>query len=737
MLSLDKPFVEGNPRKRKAGKADIAYIVHPIPDTKRPKVSPRDSRPTVSKRFCTNRPVQVDIPLDVWRHILTYCSLSFLLKVKDTSRDFHEVLGREAIWKRTRYNNYGPDHPDPPTGLTESQYADLLVGVGCQNKGCNDTKARKTYWAFQRRWCDSCMRKNVIIDYKSFEDSYPGFGDCISQAKFDSWGNYQCVGQYPEPPSWIKAGDCVKTGYLRSDLAKIAREMDEFKHSGSEEDSTARQIWLEAKTMANNEYIRMLQSIEDWVEMSKKGGRDHSKHCKEKRIKFISERALLMEPALALDALQLIPSYKNAIDIRTEPTENMWSILRPKLQKERERAEAVLKERKQSAEESAARQNEYMRIKDLRTANDTLPQLFVQNIADDVIADLTSANRFVIPDEEFVRIALRTTYERYQATPETSKPQADSGGKYRLLMDDARMIYRYKIRPVVESWNNEKREKKATEFKCLGCRERKIPVRHNFENLLGHIFSRHAEEVGEFDYFHVYSCELPDSTNFPWYRIEWPSNLPIPAEHQDLKRKWNAHAEMEDLYTPLAHQDPEHRDLPPSAGAFDARVPSLEIGAEPSDFVGNVLFVASMLRDTPLEDAMKTQVAFQYALQKFQVENRCIPKPEVLAELQLALVRKGVKGLFEGFRCQTCCDRAATEPQWSHRLVRYGKSFGELIEHFRSEHDRRTWTTAMLALPTASALRTALKRPGNKKAASIFEGLFPREADLNLDPALR
>lgn len=59
--------------------------------------------------------------------------------------------------------NYGPDHPPPPPGLTEQQYADLLVGTGCQNRGCNDKKARKTYWAFQRRWCDSCLKKNVIM----------------------------------------------------------------------------------------------------------------------------------------------------------------------------------------------------------------------------------------------------------------------------------------------------------------------------------------------------------------------------------------------------------------------------------------------------------------------------------------------------------------------------------------------------------------------------------------------
>lgn len=105
-----------------------------------PKVPPTSSLPTTV--FRTSRPILTRSPLDVWRDIFAQCPLEFLIKARAVCRDFRVILSSEVVWKQIRLRNYGPDCPDPPPGMTEMQYADLLTGRGCQTKGCLG-KARK------------------------------------------------------------------------------------------------------------------------------------------------------------------------------------------------------------------------------------------------------------------------------------------------------------------------------------------------------------------------------------------------------------------------------------------------------------------------------------------------------------------------------------------------------------------------------------------------------------------
>ena len=109
-----------------------------------------------------DRPVIGRVHMDVWREILGYCSPEFLLKARTVSRTFKAALSDEKLWKEARLRCYGPEMPDLPPGLTETQFADLLTGNGCQARGCN-SKARRTYWAVQRRWCTNCFYKKTSL----------------------------------------------------------------------------------------------------------------------------------------------------------------------------------------------------------------------------------------------------------------------------------------------------------------------------------------------------------------------------------------------------------------------------------------------------------------------------------------------------------------------------------------------------------------------------------------------
>ena len=126
-------------------------------------------------RFQKNHPVKARVNMDVWENILLFCPPDFLLKARAISTTFRSVLKDDSLlWKRARINHFGSDMPDPPAGLSEPQYLDLLTGSGCQTRGCVSKKARKTYWALQKRLCTDCFQKAFLpvsvlsLRYKSW-----------------------------------------------------------------------------------------------------------------------------------------------------------------------------------------------------------------------------------------------------------------------------------------------------------------------------------------------------------------------------------------------------------------------------------------------------------------------------------------------------------------------------------------------------------------------------------------
>ena len=130
------------------------------PRGRKPRVPKTPKRPT---RFQKNHPVKAKVNFDVWENILVFCPSDFLLKARSISSTFRTVLQEDSsIWKRARINTFGADMPEPPLGLSEPQYADLITGTGCQTRGCTSTKTRKTYWALQKRLCIECFNKSFL-----------------------------------------------------------------------------------------------------------------------------------------------------------------------------------------------------------------------------------------------------------------------------------------------------------------------------------------------------------------------------------------------------------------------------------------------------------------------------------------------------------------------------------------------------------------------------------------------
>ncbi len=135
--------------KNKGGRPRTAHL----------KPRPIQKGSTVLKK---TKPVKIWIDMDAWQWIFEFCPVDFLLKARTVCSGFRQALQSPLIWQKARMNTLGPSHPPCPSVLTEMQYADLLTGLGCQGLGCGNKKARKTYWAFQRRWCDNCLHQKVV-----------------------------------------------------------------------------------------------------------------------------------------------------------------------------------------------------------------------------------------------------------------------------------------------------------------------------------------------------------------------------------------------------------------------------------------------------------------------------------------------------------------------------------------------------------------------------------------------
>ena len=416
---------EQSPRRKKPG---------PFPRTTSRASLPRKA-PT---RLRKDRPVRTGLPMDIWETILGFCTLEKLLKLRGLSGTFYSALKSESTWKQARIHQFGSEQPDPPDGLSEMQYADLLVGVGCHGTGCSEKCTRRTYWAFRRRWCEKCCVLNLVKGRhaKAEYDKYDQISKCVPYAMYDSWNHYQWAGHYEEPPPWAGAYGAQSRVYSKFDLQEFGRRLQ--KVSPISDDST----WFEDQEAANICYVDQLQRIEAWVELDRKQREKDRADMRDKRAEFFEERASRLHHPLESDALKRCPSYERSIHISKRPTEKSWRILQEKLASERGCAEAETSKSKRAKYHQSYRfylARHYEDTIEKRKSLRTPEQVLVLYLADKVIRNIL-VDPAGIHDSDIVNVILRGVYDAYQRLDDTAKPTGACGA-YRLIMDDARHVY--------------------------------------------------------------------------------------------------------------------------------------------------------------------------------------------------------------------------------------------------------------------------------------------------------
>jgi hypothetical protein len=285
------------------------------------------------------RPRKTKVPtkgvdLDCWFTILSFSDPAQLLVMRrGIPSCYYFLRDNPTLWKHSRNYHYGRNLPEPSSELTEFQYADLRHDHGCMS--CRAPNTRKTYWAFLRRWCKTCLQSKTLREHDAMVLLRAADGEdlfflhkCLPSGIFDSWGNFVGVG-----PATTHA---LKTVYLLSDVQKLVAEYNNLKAQNQDPASWSAELhaWYDPKVALVEERRAFAHKMEGWEE-SMRSERTYDYSAKKAaRKKYFQNKASELSPAISVREMECCPSYRRAIAIPKDPNNTSWLQLKPKLEKE-------------------------------------------------------------------------------------------------------------------------------------------------------------------------------------------------------------------------------------------------------------------------------------------------------------------------------------------------------------------------------------------------------------------
>lgn len=300
---------------------------------------PITARPTLNQQWQQRKPTRLrkgktlskGVDLDCWFTILSFSDPAQLLEMRSKIASCYRFLrDNPMLWKHSRNYYYGSDMPDPPSQLTEFEYAHLRHGHGCMS--CHAPNTRKTYWAFLRRWCKTCLQSKTLKEQDALVMLRNANGEDISYLHkalpsgiFDSWGNFVGVG-----PATTHS---LKTVYLLSDVQKLIAEYAQERQKNPDGHAEMR-TWLATKVNLVEERRAFAKKMELWEETTRSTKSFDYQAKKSARKAFFEHKAVKLNPPISLRDMEACPSYRRAVAIPKEPNNTSWLQLKPKLEKE-------------------------------------------------------------------------------------------------------------------------------------------------------------------------------------------------------------------------------------------------------------------------------------------------------------------------------------------------------------------------------------------------------------------
>ncbi|KAL5415612.1 hypothetical protein PMIN03_002573 [Paraphaeosphaeria minitans] len=291
----------------------------------------RKSQPAPTK-FRRGTVLKKQVDLDSWFTILRFSDPAQLLEMRTRIASCYRFLrDNPMLWKHSRDHFYHDTLPDPPSELSEFQYAHLRHGRGCMS--CRTKSTRKTYWAFLRRWCKNCLHSKIIKEHdavgmlkEASEEHMLDLLKCLPVAIYDSWDNYIGVGPGNTHPQ--------KNVYILRDvemlLAHYAREREENPATWHAEC----RVWTSQKEKVMQERHDFARKMELWEDHARQSKSSDFQEKKTARKKYFQEKAAELTSPISEKELQLCPSYRRAVVIPKIPNMLSWSQLKPKVEKE-------------------------------------------------------------------------------------------------------------------------------------------------------------------------------------------------------------------------------------------------------------------------------------------------------------------------------------------------------------------------------------------------------------------
>jgi len=262
--------------------------------------------------------------MEVWANVLELgFDLKDLLGLRLVSRKFLGALQLQKVWKEARLRTYGSDCPGPPAGLTEFEYARLLLGKGCQAPDCK-VEASRTYWAFKKRLCHECYRKQVFA--KGFVlDLNPRSIDLLFPFTTGLSSRYICTGHSGRAPSYSRP---EYTSYHKDaafEAIASAAKLDTM--SEIEKDD-----WYCSQKAVRDTALAQLQQCDTFFTALEEAPKIKARALQAEAKQYFIDMALAMNPPLTKRALGLCPSYWKAFVRQIDKVkEALWAELVPKL----------------------------------------------------------------------------------------------------------------------------------------------------------------------------------------------------------------------------------------------------------------------------------------------------------------------------------------------------------------------------------------------------------------------
>ncbi|GME65384.1 hypothetical protein GTA08_BOTSDO01057 [Neofusicoccum parvum] len=722
----------------------------PPPPPKKTRATVKHSGPT---RIRKDRRVQTPVYDDVWKRIFELSDPAMLFTYEKVNKAFRGALTTYShIWKNSMIDHFGEELPETPKDLQDRQYADLLSGQGCMS--CREPKARKTYWAFLRRWCTKCFSEKVIKQEDCFaiNRKFPGILECIPCATVDSWNHYSYAGWGDENGRSTASGN--QPVFLKDDVSAIAAAYEEFlgtlelDEMTDEEKDEKRTEWIKERKEKSKEVMDERLEIDKFEKKWIAARAAKSVDLKNMRKEFIIRKAKDLDPPMREEVLKLIPAFQENIKINKEfKTEKFWKVLMPKLEEARPMAERLFTMETRANEIGfwdllPALQNQTNQMStcapaayhQLMSLTDTsLKRALSMGMAKKEMGKEMGHQEFALRVLNMVRKTWSHTHVAAHSQIPDRSPFSDfypQDGRYVLTIEHACRIYEQKIVPQLAELYPEFRQptRNVQKFKCPGCKRNDVSKQRTFRQLMNHIREDHATTIGDFQVFRLagfrtepYFCAVP-----------WPFNLPALTDKQKSTGCWDSDASPEYGTVEMSSEQPHDR-LQSAFARKDVCLPESLPDATSkgqTDFVGNVRDALRILEGTGLSAPIRSKIIIEYADRQWKKANGRETVPDWLTlrfEVDAFLMSSNNHNILDKMCCGVCRKATDGKTRGGKNYAKMPSSRAELIRHFGTHHQSniQTWPKDMFTLPSDEEVTRALSECTDPEAMKAFNTLFP------------